>query len=150
MTAASHAAPGASAEAKTAAPEGFPSLENFEEVRDAVNADLEFRRATDLVDASVLLKIGDFSVWMKWYRGQIIDVHEGPDILGFTFALVAPLETWREVFDLPRTCYQPWAKLYNFGEIAIEGNVLEATRLLEATYILTSHIEALGTGRSVA
>jgi hypothetical protein len=116
----------------------------FEKVRDAVNEDPVFRRATEWFDGSVLLKIGDFSVWMKWYRGRIIDLHEGPSPLGFTFALVAPLQTWRGIFELPRHSYRPWAKLLHYGEIATEGNMLEASRVLEAQFILLSHIEATG------
>lgn len=116
----------------------------FEQVRDAVNGDPEFRRATEWFDGSVLLKIGDVAIWMKWYRGQIIDLHEGPSPLGFTFALVAPLTTWQGIFELPRHSYRPWAKLLHYGEIATEGNALEAARVLEAQFILLAHIEAIG------
>ncbi|MDQ2621831.1 MAG: hypothetical protein M3Y45_02200 [Actinomycetota bacterium] len=120
---------------------GYPF---FEAVRDSVNSDPEFSRATQWFDGAVLLRIGDLDVWMKWYRGQIIDMHEGIDPLGQTFSLVAPLETWRGIIDLPRTSYRPWAKLFNFGEIATEGNIVEASRVLEAQFIFVSHIEKLG------
>lgn len=130
----------------TAAPATLQSLKFFERVRDAVNADPDFATGTEFFDGSVLLKIGDFSVWMKWYRGQIIDIHEGPDLLGFTFALVAPLETWRDIWDLPRASYRPWGKLFNFGEIATEGDALAATRVLEATFVFIGHVEAIGAG----
>jgi hypothetical protein len=121
----------------------------FEKVRDAVNGDPSFGRATEWFDGSVLLKIGDFSVWMKWYRGRIIDMHEGPSPLGFTFSLVAPPDTWRQIFELPRRSYRPWAKLLHYGEIATEGNLVEASRVLEAQFILLSHIEATGLGEGL-
>jgi hypothetical protein len=58
---------------------------------------------------------------MKWYRGRIIDLHEGPSPLGFTFALVAPPEAWRQVVELLPNSHRSWAKLLHFGEIATEG-----------------------------
>jgi hypothetical protein len=118
----------------------------FERVRDAVNADPDFRRATEWFDGSVLLRVGDLMVWMKWYRGQIIDMHEGPSPFGYTFAQSAPLEVWQQIVDLPRDCYRPWAKLLHYGDIALEGNIIEATRVLEARFILVSHIHDLATG----
>ena len=48
----------------------FPSAAFFDEVRARVNADPEFARAAAWFDGSVLLKIGDFTLWMKWYRGR--------------------------------------------------------------------------------
>src|SRR4051812_21364262 len=104
MTASAVTEPGAG----RAGASDFPSIELFEAVRDAVNADADFRRATEWFDGSVLIRIGDFAVWMKWYKGQIIDLHEGPDMLGYTFALSAPQETWQQVFDLPRKSWRPW------------------------------------------
>jgi hypothetical protein len=122
----------------------------FERVRDAVNADPEFRRATEWFDGSVLLRVGDLAVWMKWYKGQIIDMHEGPDPLGYTWAETAPLDVWRRIVDLPRNSYRPWAKLLHYGEIAVEGNVIEATRLTEARHVFLSHLHDLATGAGAA
>jgi hypothetical protein len=130
-----------------ATPADFPSLEFFERVRVVTEEDPVFREGTEYFDGSVLLEIGDFTVWMKWYRGRIIDMHEGPDILGHTFALRAPLEIWRGVWELPRTSYRPWARLFNYGEIATEGNALEATRVMEATFVLISSMENEGRSR---
>lgn len=128
----------------------FPGYAFLEVVRDALNADPEFGRATAWFDGSVLLRLGDLAVWMKWYRGHVIDMHEGPDLLGCTFSLSAPAAVWRGIIELPRTSYRPWAKLFQFGEIATEGNIVEATRVLEAQFILASHIHEIGnrTGRA--
>jgi hypothetical protein len=122
----------------------------FERVRDAVNADPEFRRATEWFDGSVLLRVGDLAVWMKWYKGQIIDMHEGPSPLGYTFAHTAPLEVWQQIAELPHNVYTPWAKLLHYGEIAVEGNVIEATRLTEARHVFLSHLHDLATGAGAA
>jgi hypothetical protein len=124
----------------------FPSLRFFEAIRDALNNDPEFARATRLFDGSVLLNIGKQSIWMKWYRGQVIDLHEGIDLLGFTFSLTAPEDVWRDIIDLPRTSYKPWAKLFNFGEIAMGGDIVAATRVQEATFIMAGHIHDIGNG----
>ena len=83
---------------------------------------------------------------MKWYRGQVIDLHEGIDLLGFTFSLTAPEKVWRGIIDLPRTSYKSWAKLFNFGEIAVGGDIVAATRVQEATFIMASHIHDMGNG----
>jgi hypothetical protein len=128
----------------------FPSYAFLESVRDALNADPDFQRATEWFDGSLLLRLGDLTVWMKWYRGRVIDMHEGPDPLGYTFSLSAPAEVWRGVIDLPATSYRPWARLFQFGEIATDGNIIEATRVLEAQFILAAHIRAIGNGEAAA
>ncbi len=126
------------------APADFPSLAFFERIRDAAEADDVFRVNTEHFDGSVLWQIGDYTIWMKWYRGRIIDMHEGPDPLGYTFALRAPLEPWAGIWDLPRTSYRPWARLFNYGDIATDGNGLEATRVRPATFAVLGHMEADG------
>jgi len=118
----------------------------FERVREAVNGDPDFRRATEWFDGSVLVRVGELSVWMKWYKGQIIDMHEGPSPLGYTFAQSAPLEVWRRIVELPRTAYRPWARLLHYGEIATEGNIIEAMRVMEARHVFLSHVHDLATG----
>lgn len=128
------------------APTDFPSREFFERVRAATAADPAFRRGTEFFDGAVLLEIGDFAVWMKWYRGDIVDLHEGADLLGYTFALRAPLETWRGIWELPRTALKPWARLFNYGEIATEGDAVAAGRVLGGTFALIGHMEAEGRG----
>lgn len=131
-------------QSELAVPADFPSLGFFERVCARLGEDPVFREGTEFFDGSVLLEIGDFKLWMKWYRGRVIELHEGPDLLGFTFALRAPLETWRGIWELPRTSYKPWAKLFNFGEIATDGNALEATRVLEPTFALVTQMEDEG------
>jgi hypothetical protein len=128
----------------------FPSYAFLEAVRDALDADPDFARATAWFDGSVLLRLGDLAVWMKWYRGRVIDMHEGPDPLGYTFSLTAPAAVWQGVIDLPATSYQPWAKLFQFGEIVTGGNLIEATRVLEAQFIVADHIRRIGRGEEAA
>lgn len=130
-----------------ATPADFPSLEFFERVRAATASDPVFRRGTEYFDGSVLLEVDDFAVWMKWYRGAIIDMHEGADRLGFTFALRASLETWRGIWELPRTALTPWARLFNYGEIVTDGDAVAAGRVLEATFALITQMENEGRGR---
>lgn len=128
-------------------PADFPSLAFFERVREEVSQDPGFRGGIEHFDGSVLLEIGDFALWMKWYRGGIIDMHEGADLLGYTFALRAPLATWTGIWKLPRTSYNPWARLFNFGDIATDGNGLEAARVRPATFVFISHMEEDGRNR---
>ena len=125
-------------------PADFPSLAFFERVRIATAADPAFRRGTEFFDGSVMLEVGEFAVWMKWYRGRIIEIHEGADPLGYTFALRAPVATWRGIWELPRTAMTPWARLFNYGEIATDGNAVAAGRVLQATFALVAQMEAEG------
>lgn len=122
----------------------FPSLEFFEAVRDRLNADPDFQRATQWWDGAVLLRIGDFAVWSKWYKGQIIDLHEGPSPLGFSFCLNGPVDVWRELIDTELSTRQQWAKVWNFGDIATEGDIFESVRMTEATYLLSAAIREVG------
>lgn len=127
-----------------ATPADFPSLPFFERVAEAAAGDAVFRAGTEHFDGSVLLEIGDFTVWMKWYRGGIIDMHEGADLLGYTFALRAPRETWTGIWELPRTSYRPWARFFNYGDIVTDGNVVEATRVRPATFAFIGRMQADG------
>lgn len=127
-------------------PPDFPSLAFFERIVAAVGRDPVFHTGTEHFDGSVLFAIGDYTIWMKWYRGGIIDIHEGADPLGYTFALRAPLDTWTGIWELPRASYRPWARLFNFGDIATDGNGLEATRVRPATFAFLAHMEADGGG----
>jgi hypothetical protein len=77
----------------------FPSLRFFEAIRDALNNDPEFARATRLFDGSMLLNIGEQSIWMKWYRGEVMG-----------------------------------------------GDIVAATRVQEATFIMAGHIHDIGNG----
>lgn len=122
----------------------FPELAFFEQVREAVNADPIFQRSTEWFDGSVLIKVGDQQIWMKWYRGQIIDMHEGPSPLGFTFSLGASESVWQQIWTLPQNCYRPWAQLIHFGKIATEGSLIDSNRITEAVYTFMSHIHILG------
>ncbi len=122
----------------------FPSIEFFERVRDEVNDDPEFARLTQLFDGAILLKIGDFRLWMKWYRGRIIDLHEGPDPLGHTYSLSASEAVWRRVIEMPDTSNRAWAKLFQFGDIATEGDILAATRIMPAQFRFVATIRNIG------
>jgi hypothetical protein len=116
----------------------------FRRVGEAAGGDAAFRSGTEHFDGSVLMEIGGFAIWMKWYRGAIIDMHEGADLLGYTFALRAPLETWTGIWELPRTSYRPWARFFNYGDIVTDGNAVEATRVRPATFAFIAQMEADG------
>lgn len=126
------------------------TIDFFERLRAALNDSADFRRSTEWIDCAVLLRLGDeLTVWMKWYRGQIIDLHEGPSPLGFTFALSAPAQTWRKIVDLPEGSRQPWARLFNYGELAVDGDVFAYVRVNEALYLMCAHIRSIATGEEL-
>jgi hypothetical protein len=83
---------------------------------------------------------------MKWYRGQVIDVHGGPSLFGFTFALNGSADAWRELVEMPLTSYRSWARILASGAIGPEGNIFEYRRMTEAVYTLCYHVRQLSRG----
>jgi hypothetical protein len=125
----------------------FPKLEFMRALQAQLNESARFRECTAWWDGAVLLKAGGQSAWMKWYKGQVIDVQEGPSPLGFTFALTGSADSWTELIQADLTSYRSWARLFASGGLVPEGNIFEYRRMSEAVYTLCYHIRRLGSGR---
>jgi hypothetical protein len=125
------------------------------EFRDRLRAELEghegFAVETRWFDGSIALETDAATCWLKVYRGRIIEALDAVPPFGFTFKLRGSSEAWQELVSGKRR----FADLITPGRrrfendpslsradgsapprIAIEGNVLEATRLHEALYHL--------------
>ena len=116
----------------------------------ALNAQPNFKEQTQWFDGSVLLEVGADQLWLKIYRGKVIDHQPSVPPFGYTFKFSGSEASWRFLTSGERR----WAdltfpgkryfdddpKLSTVGslhvEIRTEGNLLEAGRLSEAMFQL--------------
>ena len=117
---------------------------------DALNANEDFNTQAQAFDGSILLQVDSDQLWLKIYKGRVIDHATAAPVFGYTFKLSGAERAWnlllygkRRWADLtfPGTRYfgnDPELKTVGQAhvEIATEGNLLEAARLTEATFIL--------------
>ena len=117
---------------------------------DALNANVAFQTQAQAFDGAVQLEVDDDFLWLKIYKGRVIDHQAAPSVFGYTFKLRGPESAWRDLLSGKRL----WAdltfpgkrdfsddpRLARVGEmsvaIATEGNLLEAGRLTEAMFEL--------------
>ncbi len=117
---------------------------------DALNANEAFQTQALAFDGSVLLQVDDDNLWLKIYKGRVIDHEPAASAFGYTFKFRGSAAAWQLLLDGERR----WAdltypgtryfaddpKLETIGqpqvEIATEGNLLEAARLTEAMFLL--------------
>ena len=116
----------------------------------ALNDNSAFGTQSAVFDGSIQIEVDDDCLWLKVYKGQVIDAQDSPSAFGYTFKLVGSEASWKLLIDGKRL----WADLTFPGrryfdddpnlahvgemsvEIAIEGNLVEAGRLTEATFEL--------------
>ncbi len=120
----------------------FPSKAFVDRLVSTLNDDVAFAAASRWSDVKVLLRFGDDSYWMKLYGGRIIDhmaYFPMANPLGWDYAISAPLVTWQSLRDGRRAL----GHLLDRGEIAVDGNLLQANRLYESTHLLLSAVRDL-------
>ena len=129
----------------------FLSKSGFaDELVAAVNANPAFATQTQAFDGSILLEVDSDRLWLKVYRGRVIDHQDSIPVFGYTFKLSGPEAHWQKLISGERR----WAdltfpgkryfdddpELSRVGEmtvdIATEGNLLEAARMTEAVFEL--------------
>lgn len=116
----------------------------------ALNANAAFVEQTRWFDGSVLLEVDDDRLWLKIYRGKVIDCLPGVPPFGYTFKFRGPVAAWQALISGKRR----WADLTfpgkrdfsddpglkRVGELSVdivtEGNLIEAGRLSEAMFEL--------------
>ena len=117
---------------------------------DALNANPAFATQAQAFDGSIQLEVDQDCLWLKIYKGRVIDHQTTPSAFGYTFKLRGREQAWRALLSGARM----WAdltfpgkrrfdddpQLTRLGElsvdIATEGNLLEAGRLTEAVFEL--------------
>jgi hypothetical protein len=114
----------------------------------ALNAHAEFHEQAQWFDGSVLLEAGADTLWLKIYKGKVIDCQTTVPPFGYTFKLSGSEASW----NLLTSGRRMWSDLTFPGkryfdddpslsgvgslpvEIRTEGNLLEAGRLTEAMF----------------
>ena len=109
----------------------------------ALNANASFNEQAQWFDGSVLLEVGTDSLWLKIYKGKVIDHQPAVPPFGYTFKFSGSEASWKLLTSGERL----WSDLTFPGkryfaddpglatvgtphvEIRTEGNLLEAARL---------------------
>ena len=117
---------------------------------DALNANTAFATQAQAFDGAVQLEVDNDCLWLKIYKGRVIDHQAQPSVFGYTFKLRGTARAWGLLLSGERL----WADLTFPGkrdfsddptlsrvgemsvEIATEGNLIEAGRLTEAMFEL--------------
>jgi putative sterol carrier protein len=128
----------------------FADTAMCEKIIQELNKNSQFSAQTEAFDGSIQLEIGDCMLWLKIYKGAVIDFAAEPSIFGYTFKITGSEKSWEYLFTGARR----WADLTFPGkrdfsddpelsrlgemssEISIQGNLLEAGRLTEAVFEL--------------
>lgn len=124
---------------------------------DALNANAAFATQAQAFDGAVQLEVDADCLWLKIYKGRVIDYQASPSIFGYTFKLRGAERAWRLLLSGERL----WADLTYPGkrdfsddptlsrvgemsvDIATEGNLIEAGRLTEAVFELAYTLRAV-------
>jgi len=121
---------------------------------DALNDDKIFELQTRWFDGSILLEAGQSQCWLKVYRGKVIDSLNYMPILGYTCKISGPPSAWQMLLDGTR-CFRDLTlpgkrhfeddpSLSQLGvmtrDIVIEGNMMEANRIIGGIYALSNCI----------
>jgi len=114
----------------------------------ALNANASFNEQAQWFDGSVALEVGADLLWLKIYKGKVIDHQPAVPPFGYTFKFSGSEASWKLLTSGERL----WADLTFPGkryfdddpalatvgsphvEIRTEGNLLEAARLSEAMF----------------
>lgn len=117
---------------------------------DALNANEAFATQAAVFDGAIQIEVDDDCLWLKVYKGRVIDHQASPSPFGCTFKLRGSAAAWQLLLSGERL----WADLTYPGkrrfdddptlaragelsvDIRIEGNLIEAGRLTEATFEL--------------
>jgi hypothetical protein len=123
----------------------FPSLDFILSLQEALNGSDDFFVASRWSDVKVLLCFGEQRYWMKLYGGKVIDVMEYfpmANPLGWDYMISGSLETWNDL----RQGKRPVGHLLDSGDIAVDGDLLQANRLYESTHLTLLTIRDLRPG----
>ena len=118
----------------------------------ALHEDEEFVAEARWFDGSILVEVDAQRLWIKLYRGRVIEMLEYVPVFGYTFKIAGSRHAWTMLGSGERT----FTDLVSFGsryldtveqieaagggyrppELAIEGNGIEAGRM----HIATMHL----------
>ncbi|PXY17671.1 MULTISPECIES: hypothetical protein [Prauserella] len=123
-----------------------------------LDSNARFARETRWFDGSILLESDGARLWLKVYRGKVIDHLPFQPPLGYTFKLGGPGAAWASLLSGERRYadlvtpgvrhFEGDPNLERLGEmtseLGLEGNLMEASRLTEAVHTLVEVILEVG------
>lgn len=104
----------------------FPSPSWFREFSEDLEGNGEFQKTMRHFDGSIRFDFGEDVIWMKIYRGQVLEVADQEAEFGSTFSLEASPTEWERLLTAQKN---PFGEQQTLGKITIGGNALEATRV---------------------
>lgn len=121
-----------------------------EKLVEAVNANPKFAHEAQWFDGTILLEDGPSRLWLKVYGGKIIDSVPFVPPIGYTFKVTGASEAWDELVDGKKFTDLILAGTRRFasvdsvvdgvgllpGPISLEGNLIEAHRVIESIYLI--------------
>lgn len=127
----------------------------------ALNANAEFNTQAQWFDGSVLLEVDDDRLWLKIYRGKVIDHETAVPAFGYTFKFSGPESAWKQLISGKRMwadltypgkrSFEDDPKLKRLGALDVsirtEGNLLESMRMTEAMFQLAYTLKAAANAR---
>jgi putative sterol carrier protein len=105
----------------------------------SANADDRFAGATEQFDGSITFEIGPRTLWLKVYRGEIIDTERYVPMIGTTFSVVGDSEDWAQLVQEEVSLAE---QLYD-GNLTTSGNRIEANRMRESVELLVRYMQDL-------
>jgi len=113
----------------------FASLGWMQTLQKRCNAHPDFNTATMWADVKIVIAFGDKRYWLKLYRGKIIDLMEYlpmKNALGYDILVSGALDVWETVHARKKVFWEP----LDFGQIVIDGNLIECNRMHEAICLI--------------
>lgn len=111
----------------------FPSLDWFQEFINYLEENESFQSVMSHFDGAIKLKVGEEVIWMKIYRGKVLEVLDIEAEFGSTFAITGPPREWERLLTMERN---PFGEQLMAGLININGNFLEAIRVIDGVNAL--------------
>lgn len=135
MTARSHAADGS----------WLDRLCEDREVWASLSARADFASAAEWFDTTLVIESGGRAMYVKVYRGRIIDTGRGHGFQGYLFALSADEATWSAVLERGSTALH---RALTAGDVRARGNLIEFNRAIKVVSLLIDHLSTSQTGRT--
>lgn len=110
----------------------------------SLSDDARFASAAEWFDTTVVLESGDRAIFLKIYRGRVIDTGRGHGFKGYAFALSAAEAAWAEVLGQGSSGLH---RALTSGEVRVRGDLIEFNRAIKLVSLLVDAIAARGTWR---
>ncbi len=102
-----------------------------------ISDDPAFASTAAWFDTTIVLESGEQAIFLKIYRGRIIDMGRGHGFLGYTFALSAGEGTWTRVLSEGNKGLH---RALTAGDVRPRGDLIEFNRGVKMVSLLIEHL----------